>query len=242
MHLPGAFTPEQLTGRTATHVVPLPGSGLLVHRDVVEPFVAMRAAAARDGIDLQPVSAFRDFTRQCLIWNEKCRGQRPLLDREGRVLDPAALDADALVDAVLIWSALPGASRHHWGTDLDVIDAAAIPEGYRPQLVPAEFAPGGPFAALDGWLDRHAMAFGFHRPYATPRGGVQPEPWHVSHARLAGQALGALSVELLAEALRMAGLEAGDAVLARLPELHGRYVRNVDPFRGSLQDSQAFLK
>jgi phage gp37-like protein len=31
-------------------------------------------------------------------------------------------------------------------------------------------------------------------------------------------------------------------VLARLPELHGRYVRNVDPFRGSLQDSQAFLK
>ncbi len=33
------------------------------------------------------------------------------------------------VAAILVWSALPGASRHHWGTDCDVIDAAALPPG-----------------------------------------------------------------------------------------------------------------
>ena len=35
----------------------------------------------------------------------------------------------ARIDAILCWSALPGGSRHHWGTDCDVIDAAALPAG-----------------------------------------------------------------------------------------------------------------
>ena len=34
-------------------------------------------------------------------------------------------------DAILLWSALPGASRHHWGTDFDVFDRAAVPPDYR---------------------------------------------------------------------------------------------------------------
>ncbi len=90
------------------------------------------------------MSSFRDFERQLAIWNGKCRGERDLLDR-GRASGwmPAALDQDALVSAILLWSALPGASRHHWGTDMDVIDAAAVPAGAAVQLEPAEYAPGG---------------------------------------------------------------------------------------------------
>ena len=224
-----AFTPEELTGRAASHVAPLPGFALQLHREVAGPFLALRAAAAREGIDLLPVSGFRDFGRQLLIWNEKCRGERPLLDRQGGSLDAAALTPDGLVDAILIWSALPGASRHHWGTDLDVIDAAALPPGYRAQLTPGEFAPGGPFERLDRWLTAHAADQGFFRPYARDRGGVQPEPWHLSHAPVAARALAALSVDVLREVLAGAGLEAQAQVLARLPALHARYVENIEP-------------
>lgn len=224
-----SFLATQLTGRDAGHVVDLPGTSLRVHRAVLAPFLALQAAAARDGLLLQPVSAFRDFDRQRAIWNDKWCGRRPLLGRDGQPLDAAGLAGEALVEAVLLWSALPGASRHHWGTDLDVIDAAAVPEGYAVQLTAEEFAAGGPFARLDAWLARHARDHGFFRPYAVDRGGVQPEPWHISHGATSSRALEALSVEVLAEALRDAELEGQEMVLARLPDLHARYVRNVEP-------------
>ena len=93
-----------------------------------------------------------------------------------------ALDEPAAVEAILLWSALPGASRHHWGTDVDVVDRSACPPGYRPQLMTAEFAPRGIFAKLDGWLAANMGHFGFFRPYTRDRGGVLPEPWHLSYA------------------------------------------------------------
>ena len=42
---------------------------------------------------------------------------------------PAPLAPDALIETILLWSALPGGSRHHWGTDVDVFDAAAVAPG-----------------------------------------------------------------------------------------------------------------
>ena len=41
----------------------------------------------------------------------------------------AQLSPAERIEAILRWSALPGASRHHWGTDLDLIDAHAIQPG-----------------------------------------------------------------------------------------------------------------
>jgi LAS superfamily LD-carboxypeptidase LdcB len=223
------FDPLQLTGRTATHVVSVAGLAVQLHREVVEPFLALRQAARRSGIDLQPVSGFRDFARQLLIWNAKCRGERELLGPDGKPVDARQLDTHALVDAILSWSALPGGSRHHWGTDLDVIDAAALGPGARARLVTEEFASGGVFAHLDRWLGEHAADFGFYRPYALDRGGVRPEPWHLSHAAVAERALQGLSLPMLREALAGAGLQIEAAVLERLPEIYQRYIRNVDP-------------
>ena len=75
---------------------------------------------------------------------------------------------------------------------MDVVDRAAVAPDYRPQLVPAEFARNGPFARLDAWLAANMGTFGFFRPYTTDRGGVQPEPWHLSFAPVAEAALAAL--------------------------------------------------
>jgi hypothetical protein len=133
------------------------------------------------------------------------------------------------LEAILLWSALPGASRHHWGTEVDVVDRSACPPGYRPQLTTAEFAPRGIFAKLDGWLAANMGQFGYFRPYTRDRGGVLPEPWHLSYAPLSVPALEALTVEVLAEAIGGSELCGREWVLARLPQIHARYVNNVDP-------------
>ena len=83
------------------------------------------------GFDLAPVSSFRDFERQRAIWNAKFRGERPALDRRGRAVNMNKLDDGARVETILCWSALPGASRHHWGSDVDVADGHAIARGPR---------------------------------------------------------------------------------------------------------------
>jgi len=218
----------ELTGRARTHIVDLDAPRCSVHRDVVAPLLAMRAAASGDGIDLVPVSGFRDFDRQLLIWNGKFHGERPALDRNGCAIDLISLIPAQRVDAILWWSALPGASRHHWGTELDVIDRAALPEPARPELVAREYAAGGVFARLNDWLDAEAHRFGFFRPYATDRGGVSPEPWHLSHAGLAQAALQSLTVEVLHAALEQAPLAGRNEVLARLSQIHAHYVATID--------------
>jgi len=222
------FTVEQVTGRDRTHLTDLSDPRCSLHKEVVRPFLTMRAAAAADGIDLVAFSSFRDFERQLAIWNGKFRGERPMQDRAGKPLDTAAMSPADKVQAILWWSALPGASRHHWGTDFDVLDGKALPYGYQLQVVPAEYQPGGPFERLTGWLDEHMHAFGFFRPYTTDRGGVQPEPWHLSHAKVAARAQRELSLESLRRVLGATQIEGKAELLESLARNYSSYVVNVD--------------
>ena len=219
----------ELTGRARTHLVQRDDLGAALHVDVLDPFLAMQADAQRDGIQIEIVSAFRDFEAQERIWNLKWRGERTLYDREGAPRDHASLTPLELVDAILCWSALPGASRHHWGSELDVIDRAAVPEGYRVQLLPAEAAPGGVFHALHCWLDVNMARYGFFRPYRSFRGGVLPEAWHLSYAHVSTAALSALTPHLIAQAVRGSDMLGKELVVSCIPELHRRYVVNIDP-------------
>jgi LAS superfamily LD-carboxypeptidase LdcB len=217
----------ELTGRSRTHIVELDAPRCALHYGTVASFLALREAAASAGIDLAAVSAFRDFDRQLRIWNEKWRGERPLLDRAGRLLDAATLDDMARVDAILCWSALPGGSRHHWGSDVDVIDAAAVPAGYRVQLTTAEYAPSGVFARLTDWLDENMWRYGFYRPYASGQ-GTGPEPWHLSYWPVADEALESLTLPVLRRAVASSALLGRESVLERLPEFYTRFVLAVD--------------
>ncbi len=222
------LTAAALTGRSRDHLREVRAPGATLHRDVIAPFLAMRAAAAADGIDLALASSYRDFARQLAIWNGKFLGDRPMQDRAGLPLDTHALDPDARVAHILHWSALPGASRHHWGTDFDVIDRAALPGDYRVRLEPAEYSANGIFARLTSWLDAHMASFGFFRPYVSRRSGVQPEPWHLSYAPIAGAALERFTVGMLADALQDSEIEGREIVLDRIEELFARYVVDVD--------------
>jgi LAS superfamily LD-carboxypeptidase LdcB len=217
----------ELTGRAASHVVQRDDLGAAVHRDALAPFLAMKAAAADAGIELEIASGFRDFSAQQRIWNMKYRGERPLYDAAGIPRDHASLSPAELVDSILCWSALPGASRHHWGTDIDVVDRAAMPEGYRYRLVPEEYAAGGVFHTLNLWLAANIARFGFYRPYANYNGGVHPEPWHLSYAPVATRALQLLTPELLTAAVRESDMLGKNEVLARLPDIYRTYVMNI---------------
>lgn len=223
-----ALNELELTGRARTHVVQRDDLHAAVHAAVLGPFLAMKADAARDGIEIGVTSAFRDFAAQQAIWDRKFRGERPLYDRQGRVQAHAALSPSELIEAIACWSAIPGASRHHWGSELDVIDLAAMPEGYRVQLLPEEAAPGGVFHALHDWLDVNMARYGFFRPYRTFRGGVFPEAWHLSYAPVSLPALEALTPELLSGVICASDMLGKDYVIDRIAEMHARYVANID--------------
>jgi LAS superfamily LD-carboxypeptidase LdcB len=217
----------ELTGKVRTHIEQLEEPRVALHRDAVRPFRELRAAAAKQGLDVTPFSAFRDFQQQVEIWNRKFRGERPLYDRDGNERDHATLSEQQIVEAILVWSAVPGASRHHWGSEIDVYDRAALPEGYRVRLLPEEYVPGGVFEHLADWLNDNLERFDFFRPYDQDRGGVYPEPWHISYAPVAARAQSALTTDVIAGALEEADVLGKDIVLARLPEIYRRYVANV---------------
>jgi LAS superfamily LD-carboxypeptidase LdcB len=218
----------ELTGQARSHIVDVSEPNCALHAHVAVPFLSLRRAALTEGFDVVPASSFRDFSRQLKIWNGKFSGEKPMVDASGHSIDVSELSPMQRVDAVLLWSALPGASRHHWGTDIDLIDRGATSLDYRARLAPEEFAPGGPYAALAGWLDANAARFGFFRPFRGVLSGVQPEPWHYSFAPVSENARRALSPAVLHKAIAAAPLLGKDEVLARLDALHARYVAAID--------------
>ncbi len=153
------------------------GDPYVLHQDTYAAFEKMHAAAARDGVTLVMVSATRNFARQKQIWEAKWNGQRLLEGKEKADLvypDPADR-----ARAILRYSSMPGTSRHHWGTDIDL---NALTNGYFEQ---------GEGKKVYDWLQANAAAFGFCQPY-TAKGedrpnGYEEERWHWSYLPLATQ-------------------------------------------------------
>jgi len=223
------LTPEQLTGRASGHVQQVSALSCRLHPQAADALLGLAQEARAYDIDLVATSGFRDFERQLAIWNGKFRGERPLLDRDSSPMDVRTMGEEAIVRAILVWSALPGASRHHWGSEVDVYDRSALAPGQRPQLVAAEYARDGVFARLVAFLADKAARYEFFLPYDRDRGGVRPEPWHLSYAPVAGAALPALTLSVLQEALADAPLCGTASVQRLLPQIYERYVCRVAP-------------
>lgn len=198
-----------------------------LHPNVFERFKAMQRAAKRDGIDLQLVSSYRNFDRQLAIFNRKWRGEAPILDENSQPLVSSALSNTDKLHAILMWSALPGGSRHHWGTDFDVYDKSSVEQwGGHFNLVENEYEEGGPCYSLASWLEENMASFGFFRPFNKHNGGVAREPWHLSHADTAIQFEDARNVTALENALTQSDIEGKTTILSLLEVLYPRYVLN----------------
>lgn len=218
----------ELTGRSRTHVIQINEPRFAVNKQVYEPFQELQNAAQKDGFTLFPFSAFRDFSTQLKIWNKKFDGTKPLYDIHGLPRDYSSLkNDDEIIDCILSWFALPGASRHQWGTEIDVVDLTKVPNGYRVQLLPEEVTEGGVFHELHVWLDANIEKYGFFRPYRIHQGGMYPEPWHLSYWPISKMMLDALDIDILIRAIENAHMHAKDRVLQRLLELFNAHVKNI---------------
>lgn len=208
------------------HLIDRESCEVPVHRELVPHIELLRTRASHAGFELALASGFRSFGRQLDIWNAKAEGRRPLLDDNGHSLNPRNMGEEPLLWAILRWSALPGTSRHHWGTDIDVYDAGPSRQGYRLQLTHEETQIDGVYAAFHHWLTAE-LSCGqstFFRPYQQWHGGVAPEPWHLSFAPLAAAYQRSLAEAELRDLLRRSDIALKDVILARLDEILQRFV------------------
>lgn len=189
--------------------------------------------ADKAGFALAPASSWRGYSRQLAIFNGKAEGSRAVHDDRGEFLSRDDHDDWSWLQHILRFSALPGTSRHHWGTDLDVYDRSVLPEGYQLQLTPAEYARGGVQGALTEWLDGLLAADdaeGFFRPYSVDSGGIAPEPWHLSYRADAERFANLMSREVIWDTALPSlwraspALAMQDVVTAHLAEIRARYV------------------
>lgn len=219
-----------LCGKTEGHLeqVRRSGTDVLIHSEVVAPLTDLARLASENGFELALCSGFRSYSRQLKIWNEKVEGKRPLLDHDENPVVPDLLEREKLLFTILRWSAVPGTSRHHWGTDIDVFDKKAVPSGYKIKLTNDEVWGEGVFAPFHNWLDeaiRTDSAHGFYRPYENDRGGVAPERWHLSYRPLAMKFEEQFSFEFFSRLIEEShDLRLREEILINKKTIYDRYI------------------
>ncbi len=139
--------------------------------EALAAFQAMRTEALKSAITLKIISATRPFDRQKQIWEAKWNGSTAV---GGQNLAKIIADPTQRARKILTYSSMPGTSRHHWGTDVDLNS-----------LEPAYFKRGQGKQIYD-WLNLHAAEFGFCQPYSAGRtNGYNEEQWHWSYMPIA---------------------------------------------------------
>jgi LAS superfamily LD-carboxypeptidase LdcB len=204
---------------------------VFIHPDTLGAFNLLRNDATLEGFDLKMYSGFRSFEKQLDIWNRKTRGELAVLDVNSHPIDITHLNSKELVYNILRFSALPGASRHHWGTEIDFYDYNAFKQFAKIDLISEEYTGSGPFARANRWLDSRIAehnAYGFFKPYISDKGGVSPEPWHLSWAPLADTLENKSDHTLLLQKLQKASMNLKEEVIQELPYIWEQYVINVE--------------
>ncbi len=165
---PLSIPADQLIGKGAPILI---GDEVQLLPEVLIAFDKMQSAARAEGIELKIVSGYRDYEKQKEIWNRKFERFTEM-----------GLSPTEAIKQIIEYSTIPGTSRHHWGTDIDVVDENAKLEG-DDLLVPRYFEEDGPFFSQKKWMDQHAESFGFYLVYTNhkDRKGFAYEPWHYSY-------------------------------------------------------------
>lgn len=170
------YTRNQLIG-TYNPDLKVYNDSLKIHKDAKAAFKAMRDKAKEANIDIKIVSAFRSFEQQ-----------KEIFERKYMALSLKNVLPLEAISKITEYSTIPGTSRHHWGTDLDIIDGnAEDPPEKTGILHPKNFNRDGLYHNLKKWLDKHAGEFGFFQVYTNEasRKGFKYEPWHFSFAPVA---------------------------------------------------------
>ena len=170
MNLSQKFDLKNLMGIDDSHIV---GDTIKLEQNTLIAFNKMREAALEDGIDIKIVSGFRDFERQMLIWNNKYK----------KYTTEYKLSPTKAIEEIIRFSTIPGTSRHHWGTEIDIIDASDEKYKDEEDVLLTEKYENGIFTKLKRWMDVNSERFGFYLTYVNDknRKGFEYEPWHYSY-------------------------------------------------------------
>ena len=138
-------------------------TGMLLRTEVLNAFHGLQQAASDEDIELIILSGTRTFSHQKSIWERKWERPRYM----------GWSDLEKTLD-ILTYSSMPGTSRHHWGTDIDL------------NSFENDYFESGEGLIVYEFLNRCAKEFGFQQVYTskeTPnstRSGYEEEKWHWS--------------------------------------------------------------
>lgn len=136
-------------------------------------FKQMQNDAKKEGVEIEIVSGYRSYQKQKDIWNNKYNK-----NFENGILGIKN------INRIIQYSTLPGTSRHHWGTDIDIIDKRFVPKG--DLLLEKNYAENGIYSQLFSWMKKNSKKYGFYLVYddSPKRKGFKFEPWHYSYKPL----------------------------------------------------------
>ena len=194
------LNPAMCIGLNASHLCKVGTSEFLAEKEAGEAFLNLQAGAKSGGLDIEIVSAFRSFDRQCAIFDAKWQGKRPVLDAKEHPIDISSFNPQEKVAAICHFSAIPGFSRHHFGTDFDIYSPTLLPSGEKLKLTAYEYALGSYFYPLELWLKDNLEHFGFTRPYSGKE-AMGYEPWHISYKKSADKFLREFSLDFVIDYL-----------------------------------------
>ena len=139
-------------------------SGYYLRKEALNAYIKMAKAARKDGVKLVIRSATRNFKYQKWIWERKWRKQKKSRSAKVKALN------------ILKLSSMPGTSRHHWGTEVDL------------NAFNNKWFEHGRGLKIFRWLNKNAAKYGFARPYtkkdAQRPTGYNEEKWHWSYTPL----------------------------------------------------------
>ncbi len=170
-----AIPTEELIGKGTPQLY---GKGFLLRKEAYESFLKMKIAAAKSGIEIKVVSSYRNYAHQNRIW-----------ERKYKQFTAEGLSPISAIKRIIEYSTIPGTSRHHWGTDVDIVDGNV--QQPKSLLVAGHFNNNGPFCKLREWLFKHSETFDFYLVYTDNknRKGFKYEPWHLSYKPLSSEYL-----------------------------------------------------
>ena len=162
------FSVDELMGKANPTLY---GIDYKLRKEVHESLQKLTAAAKKEGFSPYVVSSYRNYNHQKRIWDNKYI----------KYTKEQKLSPDRAIDKIIAYSTIPGTSRHHWGTDFDIIDGT---KGIvKNPLNEKHFNKGGVYHDFKLWMNKNAESFGFYEVYTNSkdRKGFKYEPWHFSY-------------------------------------------------------------
>lgn len=149
-------------------VLPVNKKGMFLQKEPTEQLIKAYQDFKKTHPDIPfiVVSATRNYDYQNGIWQ-----------RKWNVLSTKLNQPQQIAEEILKYSSMPGTSRHHWGTDIDITS------------VSSEFFKNDKKGKiLYQWLQTNMPKYGFCQAFNEGRkGGYQPEEWHWSYRPIASQ-------------------------------------------------------